>query len=185
MDFLDSFKNDFVRNFITDNRWKWLIDGLKNTMIITFFSLLLGLAIGILIAIIRSTFDKNDAPKHVFVTYGTQVSRVMEAVDILAKENIRAGILLLEELKPYSDIASIVEKYTDGAEKILFVEEGIKNGGAGMLLAEALYKLGVTLENRYDIAAIDDNFASPSTPCDLYEYLGLGPVSLAERMAGK
>ncbi len=59
MDFLNNFKDDFIRNFITDNRWKWLIDGLGNTMIITFFSLLLGLAIGILIAIIRSTFDKN------------------------------------------------------------------------------------------------------------------------------
>ena len=59
MDFLNNFKNDFIRNFITDSRWKWLFDGLKNTMIITFFSLLLGLAIGIIIAIIRSTFDKN------------------------------------------------------------------------------------------------------------------------------
>ena len=47
----NNFKDDFIRNFVTDSRWKWLIDGLGNTMIITFFSLLLGLAIGILIAI--------------------------------------------------------------------------------------------------------------------------------------
>lgn len=59
MDFLNNLKNDFIRNFVTDNRWKWLLDGLGNTMIITFFSLLLGLAIGIIIAIVRSTFDKN------------------------------------------------------------------------------------------------------------------------------
>ena len=59
MEFFTQFKNDFVRNFVDDNRWKWLIDGLKNTMIITFFALLLGLVIGIVIAIVRSTFDKN------------------------------------------------------------------------------------------------------------------------------
>ncbi|MBE6545865.1 MAG: amino acid ABC transporter permease [Ruminococcaceae bacterium] len=59
MDFLSKFKDDFVLNFVTDNRWKWLLDGLGNTLIITFFSLLLGLAIGIVIAIIRSTYDKN------------------------------------------------------------------------------------------------------------------------------
>ncbi len=59
MDFLNNLKDDFVRNFITDNRWKWLLDGLGNTMIITLFSLLLGLVIGIVIAIVRSTFDKN------------------------------------------------------------------------------------------------------------------------------
>ena len=53
------FKDDFILNFIDDNRWKWLLDGLKNTLIITLFSLLLGLAIGVVIAIVRSTFDKN------------------------------------------------------------------------------------------------------------------------------
>jgi len=59
MDFFSDFKADFILNFIDDSRWKWLVDGLKNTLIITFFSLILGLAIGIVIAIIRSTFDKN------------------------------------------------------------------------------------------------------------------------------
>ncbi len=59
MEFFNKFKDDFILNFVTDNRWKWLIDGLKNTLLITFFSLLLGLAIGIVIAIVRSTFDKN------------------------------------------------------------------------------------------------------------------------------
>lgn len=59
MEFLTQLKNDFIRIFVVDSRWKWLIDGLKNTMIITFFALLLGLAIGVVIAIVRSTFDKN------------------------------------------------------------------------------------------------------------------------------
>lgn len=59
MEFFTKFKNDFIECFIDDSKWKWLIDGLKNTMIITFFALLIGLAIGVVIATIRSTFDKN------------------------------------------------------------------------------------------------------------------------------
>lgn len=59
MEFLTKFKNDFFECFIDDSKWKWLVDGLKNTMIITFFALLIGLAIGVVIATIRSTFDKN------------------------------------------------------------------------------------------------------------------------------
>ena len=59
MEFLTKFKNDFIECFIDDSKWKWLVDGLKNTMIITFFALLIGLAIGVVIATIRSTFDKN------------------------------------------------------------------------------------------------------------------------------
>lgn len=59
MEFFSKLKEDFILNFVKDNRWKWLVDGLGNTLIITFFALLLGLAIGIVIAIVRSTFDKN------------------------------------------------------------------------------------------------------------------------------
>ena len=59
MEFFTKFKNDFILCFIDDSKWKWLVDGLKNTMIITLFALLIGLAIGVVIAIIRSTFDKN------------------------------------------------------------------------------------------------------------------------------
>lgn len=52
-------KADFELNFIEDGRWKWLMEGLGNTLIITFFALLIGLAIGIVVAAVRSTYDKN------------------------------------------------------------------------------------------------------------------------------
>ena len=59
MSFFEELKNEFVLNFLDGAKWKWLVDGLKNTLIITFFALLLGVAIGVIIAIIRSTYDKN------------------------------------------------------------------------------------------------------------------------------
>ena len=52
-------KADFVKNFITDDRWHYLTDGLKVTLIVTFFSTLLGIAIGVVIAMVRSTHDNN------------------------------------------------------------------------------------------------------------------------------
>lgn len=51
--------DEFFLNFIKDNRWEWIVEGLKNTMIITFFATLIGIAIGVIIAIVRSTYDKN------------------------------------------------------------------------------------------------------------------------------
>lgn len=56
--FLD-FKDEFILNFIEGDRWKWIVEGLKMTLIITFFSLLIGIAIGVIIATVRSTYDKN------------------------------------------------------------------------------------------------------------------------------
>jgi ABC-type amino acid transport system permease subunit len=58
-EFFQDFKDEFILNFVDGNMWKWLVDGLKNTLIITFFSLIIGVVIGIIVASIRSTFDKN------------------------------------------------------------------------------------------------------------------------------
>ena len=49
----------FYLCFIDDARWTWLVDGLKNTLIITVFALIIGIVIGIIIATVRSTYDKN------------------------------------------------------------------------------------------------------------------------------
>lgn len=53
------FKADFVLNFIDKQRWTFITSGLKNTLIITFLSLLVGVFLGIIVAIIRSSFDKT------------------------------------------------------------------------------------------------------------------------------
>ncbi len=50
---------DFYTCFIEKNRWKYLTSGLQNTLLITFSALLIGVAIGIVIAIVRSTYAKN------------------------------------------------------------------------------------------------------------------------------
>lgn len=54
-----TFKEKFIANFITDNRWTYLVKGLGRTLVIAFFAVLLGALIGIAVAIIRSTYDKN------------------------------------------------------------------------------------------------------------------------------
>ena len=52
-------KEDFILNFVDAGRWKWLVEGLGNTLVITLFALLIGLVIGVVIAAVRSTYDKN------------------------------------------------------------------------------------------------------------------------------
>lgn len=56
---LDNFKDSFYQNFIQDDRWKYIVDGLGNTLKITFFAVLIGIVLGFLIAVIRSTYDKT------------------------------------------------------------------------------------------------------------------------------
>lgn len=56
---LDNFKASFYQNFIQDDRWKYIADGLGNTLKITFLAVLIGIVLGFLIAVIRSTYDKT------------------------------------------------------------------------------------------------------------------------------
>jgi len=50
---------EFYFCFAEGERWKWLADGLYVTLQVTFYALLLGIFIGVVVAIIRSTHDNN------------------------------------------------------------------------------------------------------------------------------
>ena len=57
-EFLVKLQDDIYLNFIKENRWKYLVEGLGVTLRVTFFAVLIGIALGFLVAIIRSTHDK-------------------------------------------------------------------------------------------------------------------------------
>lgn len=46
-------------NLLKDNRYMYIIDGLKNTMVITIFATLLGIFLGLIVALIRTTYDNT------------------------------------------------------------------------------------------------------------------------------
>jgi len=58
-EWFDDLKRQFILNFVTSDRWQFLLNGLVVTLRITFFALMIGLVIGVVIAIVRSTYDKN------------------------------------------------------------------------------------------------------------------------------
>ena len=55
----EKLKADFILNFVQANRWKFLLNGLGNTLLITLLACLLGIVIGVAIAMVRSTYDKT------------------------------------------------------------------------------------------------------------------------------
>lgn len=52
-------KDEFYINFIAEDRYMYLVKGLWMTLRITFFAVLLGIALGVIAAIVRSTHDKT------------------------------------------------------------------------------------------------------------------------------
>lgn len=54
-----SFKDRLYQSFIEDARWKYIPQGLKNTVIITVFAGIMGIILGFLLAVIRVAHDRN------------------------------------------------------------------------------------------------------------------------------
>ncbi|MDO5564607.1 MAG: amino acid ABC transporter permease [Eubacteriales bacterium] len=54
-----NFKNAIYINFIKDSRYLYIVNGLKNTLIITFFALLIGIILGLCIAIVRTNHENT------------------------------------------------------------------------------------------------------------------------------
>ena len=58
MEWYQDLSDKFVQDFIEEQRWHYIADGLKITLTVTTGALLLGLFIGIIIAIIRTAHDQ-------------------------------------------------------------------------------------------------------------------------------
>ena len=56
---LIEFAEKFKRVMIDGNRYEFILDGLKNTFTITFGALAIGIVLGIVVAAVRTSFDKN------------------------------------------------------------------------------------------------------------------------------
>ena len=56
---LSDLKAEFILNFIDKNRWEMLVQGLQTTLLIALFACMLGIAIGVLVAVVRTTWDST------------------------------------------------------------------------------------------------------------------------------
>ncbi len=129
---------------------------------------------------VRCDFDIERPPENIIITYGQIAKNVLSAKKILSLGGVEVGVLLVEKIKPYSDTVSFITERLGSAKRILFVEEGIKNGGAGMICRSMLTECGYLCGRVMEIIAIDDNFVIPKSPCDIYDYAGLSDKKIAE-----
>lgn len=76
----NELKETFISCFITDDRWEWIAEGFVNSVIITVFALLLGLVVGIVLAAVRSSYDKNEEALKIKGGIGYYILKILNAV---------------------------------------------------------------------------------------------------------
>ncbi len=124
---------------------------------------------------VRPDYPSDTIPDNVILTYGGIISRVLDAADEARTQGKSVGVILLEELKPYDLLAKRIKPFLRSHTHVLFVEEGIENGGAAALTLLSLHRcMGADFPADYHILAISDHFAAPSAPTDLYRFCKIG-----------
>ena len=58
-EWLNDFGYQFFKSFIYDNRWMQYLEGLGNTLLLTFFALIVGLVLGVIVALVRVSWDNT------------------------------------------------------------------------------------------------------------------------------
>ncbi|MBR4881203.1 MAG: 1-deoxy-D-xylulose-5-phosphate synthase, partial [Clostridia bacterium] len=118
----------------------------------------------------------------VIITYGDIVTEALKAEGLFGEKGVRCGTLLIEKLKPYSDTAAAVADMIPRAcNNIIFLEEGIRNGGGALCLWDKLRSID-SLENmRFTVHAIDDDFVLGEKGRTLRQSAGLCAEDIVEK----
>ena len=88
---MEDFKLKFIANFITDNRWKYFTNGLGTTYVVSFFAVILGVVIGVLI-MYYIVFGSVDVSKRLvaILTFGINSGAYVAEI-------IRSGIMSVDQ----------------------------------------------------------------------------------------
>jgi len=92
----NDFSDEFVRNF-GDGYWRYLTDGLLTTLAITFFALIIGVVLGVILSLSQQYFGIIELPTETFLTKSYPVE--FRLSDLLAVAVAFSGVAFI-----FSDI---------------------------------------------------------------------------------
>lgn len=147
------FADKFIRVFVDDDRWKWLVEGLLSTLEITAVSLVIGIVIGVVVAAIRSSFDKNKDSMKKRGGAGYVVLWILNAISKLYLTIIRGTPVVVQLLLFYFVILASVSNGVPVAMLCFGINSGayvaeIFRGGI-MAIDEGQFEAGRSLGFNY------------------------------------
>ncbi len=147
---LNSIYNSFYDSIIYDNRYKYIIDGLINTLVIALFAVVIGFAIGICIAIIRHNHDTNGRLKilnklvswYVNIVRGTPVLLQLMIIYYVIFKTVNINIVI---------VGILAFGLNSGAYVSEIIRSGLNSIDTGQMEAGLALGLSYTKTMRYII----------------------------------
>ncbi len=134
---------------------------------------------------VRSSYSPKEAETldGVIVTHGRIASEALAAARLLEEKGFCTGVLLLEQLCPYAEVAKeVAGLLPEKACRIIFLEEEIYAGGMGMMLSDALSSYPRMQGKSVRIMALKDQFAVQEKDEPIWHSVGLDRDSIVSAM---
>ena len=149
----NTFVTDFRFVFIQDDRWKSLFQGLGNTLVITFFAVMIGIVLGAIVATVRTTYDKNNGDMKKRNPVGFYILSIANVICKLYLTVIRGTPVVVQLMIAYfiifatSNNSSAVAVFAFGINSGAYVAEIIRGGI--MSIDEGQFEAGRSLGFNY------------------------------------
>lgn len=177
----ESFGDHLYKNFVKDSRWKFIVEGLRNTLIISFFAALLGIMIGFVIAQIRTNNEFNGhwkmlnwfAKAYLAVIRGTPMMIQLLIIYYIVFSSVNVNKIL---------VAIVAFGVNSGAYVSEIIRSGIKGVDPGQIEAgrslglkfrTVLYHIVYPQAFKNSLPALTNEFISLIKETSICGYIGL------------
>ncbi len=183
----ESIGDHFYKNFVKDARWKYIVQGLGNTLLISFFAALFGIFVGFLIAIVRANNEMNGSFKvlnalgkaYVAIVRGTPMMVQLLIIYYIVFSSVNINKIL---------VAIIAFGINSGAYVSEIIRGGIKGVDPGQI--EAGRSLGLRFRTilvsivypqaaKNSLPALTNEFISLIKETSICGYIGLTDLTRA------
>lgn len=183
----ESIGEHFYKNFVKDSRWKYIVEGLGNTLLISFFAALFGIVVGFLIAVVRANNEMNGSFKvlnalgkaYVAIVRGTPMMVQLLIIYYIVFSSVNINKIL---------VAVIAFGINSGAYVSEIIRGGIKGVDPGQI--EAGRSLGLRFRTilfsivypqaaKNSLPALTNEFISLIKETSICGYIGLTDLTRA------
>ena len=136
-------------------------------------------------ALLAPRLDENarQGAPYLIVTYGRIATEALRAKELLLAQGISCGVVLLTDLRQSQPLPPELTEAVCAAKHLLFLEEGIRLGGAGMRFYDHLKQAGLLCDCTWDLLAIDNSFVETMPQGEIYRAAGISAEDAARCLA--
>lgn len=129
------------------------------------------------------TFFSSDSCDVAIIVHGRMAATALEVIRALLRCGINAGVMLLERLTPWDDIAAqLLAKLPSNVKMIVTLEEEIRAGGMGMSICDAMRRAGLAADIQTRVLGTTDPFLRAGRGETIYSASGLDTESVVRRI---